>query len=234
MEIVHLAQQVARRRPVGAPRAPDAQCDDGPAGAHPAERSSSESPSSSGKRFRMARVDQLFDLGLGRHRQRLRQQPLRRRGCASRGTIDFTSGIWRGAIDSSRSPRPISTQVQHRSPAMSPHIATGHAGLLRRDDDLAQRAQDRRVERVVEVADVLVLAVGRQRVLDEIVGADAEEVALARRAGRRSSRAGRLDHDAQRDLASRAESPRAPAPRSPRRRAASRRAARRRPRSAGT
>ena len=46
-------------------------------GGHAVGRSSSLSPSSSGKRFFIVAVDQLLDLGLGRHGQRLRQQPLR-------------------------------------------------------------------------------------------------------------------------------------------------------------
>ena len=64
---------------------------------------------------------------------------VRHRRAASTRTIDFTSGICRGAIDRLRSPRPISTQVSIASPAMSPHIATGLARSLRRDHDLAQR-----------------------------------------------------------------------------------------------
>ena len=94
--------------------------------------------------------------------------------------IDFTSGICRGAIERLRRPSPRRIQASIGSPAMSPHIATGLPSLFAALDGLLERPQDGRVQRVVEVADVLVLAVGGQRVLDEVVGADAEEVALRR------------------------------------------------------
>ncbi len=82
-------------------------------------------------------------------------------------------------------------------------------------------AQDRRVQRVVEVPDVLVLAVGGQRVLDEIVGADAEEVALGRQQIGDERRARRLDHDAERHLGIVGDALASRARRRPRRRAAS-------------
>ena len=60
-------------------------------------------------------------------------------------------------------------------------------------------AQHRRVQRVVEVRDALVAAVDRERVLGEVVGADAEEVALARERVGDQRRRRHLDHDADRD-----------------------------------
>ena len=136
--------------------------------------------------------------------------------CVER-TIDFTTGICRGAIDRWRRPSPISIHASSGSPAMSPHIATGLPARSAPSTICLQRPQDRRVQRVVEVADVLVLAVGGQRVLDEVVGADAEEVALGGQQVGDQRRAGRLDHDAERHLAGRGRCPRAPARRRPRR-----------------
>jgi len=92
-------------------------------------------------------------------------------------TMDLTLGIWRGAIESARSPSPSRTQQKRGSPAMSPHIDTGLPALGRRCH-LLDQAQDRRVQRVVEVAHVFVLAVSSQGVLDQVVGADGEEIAL--------------------------------------------------------
>ncbi len=73
---------------------------------------------------------------------------------------------------------------------------------------LSDRSTDE-VQRLVEVGHVAVLPVDGQRVLDEVVGADAEEVGLLRQPVGDPRRAGRLDHDAHREAPAHRARPRA-------------------------
>ena len=105
--------------------------------------------------------------------------------------------------------------MKRGSPAISPQTLTGIARAQRRLDRELDQAQHRRVQRVVEIGDLLVAAVDRERVLDEVVGADGEEIALAGERVGGERRARHLDHHAQRrqrvgDLARRAASAAAP------------------------
>ena len=64
----------------------------------------------------------------------------------------------------------------------------------------ADQAQHSRVMWVIEAAQIVVLAVAGQRVLGQIVGADAEEIDLLRQTVAVDGGGGRLDHDADLDL----------------------------------
>ena len=86
-------------------------------------------------------------------------------------------------MDRSRSPRPSRSQVSEGSLAMSPQIEMGTPRPRRVVDHLLEEAEDGGLQRLAQMRDVDVLAIGRERVLDEVVRADAEE--------RRTSRASR-------------------------------------------
>ena len=147
----------------------------------------------------------------------------------------LASGIAVGAMLNSRSPSPTSSVSSTGSAAISPQTATGMPRAPAGADDEADSAEDRRVQRFVEPRHAIVGAIDGEGVLDQIVGADAEEIGLARRAGRpsapptapRSSRRSARPADCAR-LA------RAATRRRPRRRRRGRRAAPRGPRRTGT
>ena len=63
-----------------------------------------------------------------------------------------------------------------------------------------QQPQHGRVQRRVEIAERFVVAVGGEQVLDQVVGADREEVDRADEAGQRDRRGGHFDHRAERDV----------------------------------
>ena len=91
-------------------------------------------------------------------------------------------------------------------PRIAGHVAADRdrsAGGGGGGEDLRERAQDRRMHRLVQVGHVLVLAIGGERVLDEIVGADAEEVAFGGDVIGREHGARRLDHRSDRRAARR-------------------------------
>src|SRR6516165_10652389 len=88
----------------------------------------------------------------------------------------LTRGMLRGAIDRLRRPRPSRRAEKRGSPAISPQTLTGMP--QRRLDRELDQPQHRRMERVVEMRHLLVAAVDRQRVLDQIIGADREEIGL--------------------------------------------------------
>jgi hypothetical protein len=56
------------------------------------------------------------------------------------------------------------------------------------------------MERLVEVGHILVAAVDGEGVLDQVVGADGEEIDLVREAVGHQGRGGHLDHDAERHV----------------------------------
>ena len=62
-----------------------------------------------------------------------------------------------------------------------------------------QQADQRRVQRRVELAQRFVVAVGGEQVLDEVVGADRQEIDRADEAGQGDRRGGHFDHRAERD-----------------------------------
>ena len=80
------------------------------------------------------------------------------------------------------------------SAATSPHTATGSRG--RRLGDFGDEVQHGGVERVGERRDPGVPALGGQRVLGQVVGADADEVEVRQGRLDLAARAGHLDHDA--------------------------------------
>ena len=86
------------------------------------------------------------------------------------------------------------------SPAISPHSVT----LCRRasldGDDLREQLEDGRMQRIVEIGQLIVVAVDRERVLDQIVGADRDEVELADHARQRDRGSGHFDHRAELDV----------------------------------
>ena len=67
-------------------------------------------------------------------------------------------------------------------------------------DDLRKQFQDRRMQRIVEVGQVIVVAVDGQRVLDQIVGADRRGNRAADHAAQRDRRGRHFDHRAERDV----------------------------------
>ena len=101
-------------------------------------------------------------------------------------------------IDSSRKPRPTSRAVKRGSPATSPQMLIGMRA--RTAAALANwiSRRTRRVERIVEVGDVLVAAVDGQRVHRQVVGADGEKVADMGQGIGGQRGAGHLDHGPER------------------------------------
>jgi len=81
--------------------------------------------------------------------------------------------------------------------AISRTRRSGCDGASRLDRELHE-AQHRRVQRIVEIGDLLVGAVDRQRVLDQIVGADGKEIRFAGECVGGQRGAGHLDHRAER------------------------------------
>ena len=66
--------------------------------------------------------------------------------------------------------------MKRGSPAISPHMATGVVERAAGLDDHPDQAQDGRVGGVEQIVDRVVEAVDGQGVLDQVVGADGEEV----------------------------------------------------------
>src|SRR6185437_13518762 len=83
----------------------------------------------------------------------------------------LTRPILDGAIERSRIPRPSSSGVKRGSPAISPHRLTGM-----RARSAASTANW--MQRIIEMRHLLVAAIDGKRVLDEVVGADGEEIGL--------------------------------------------------------
>ncbi len=145
----------------------------------------------------------------------------------------FTSGMEGPFMESSVDAQPEQHERVHR---IAGHLAAHRdrdLGRARGVAHLLQHAQHREVQRPVEVGDVPVLAVDADRVLDEVVGPDGEEVALLGQPVGEHGRAGELDHDPHRHVADRRRPPPAAPPGPPRARGAPR-AAPPPPRSWGT
>ena len=112
-----------------------------------------------------------------------------------------------GCIDRLRKPRPSRSRVKCGSPAISPQTAIGTRTLSALVDRHRDELQHRGVQRVVQMRDGVVGAVHRQRVLDEVVGADRQEVELREERGDREHRRRDLDHPAHFDAPDRTECP---------------------------
>ena len=99
-----------------------------------------------------------------------------------------------------RRPSPIRTRPAADHPPCR-RTSPPRGPVARRPSTIAfKRADDRRMQRVIQVADVLVLAIGGQRVLDQIVGADAQEIGLLGQQVGDQGGAGRLDHGPERHV----------------------------------
>ncbi len=72
-------------------------------------------------------------------------------------------------------------------------------GALCAADGLRDQLQHRGVQRIVQVRHRIVGAVDRERVLDQVVGADRQEIEVAGEVFQRQRRSGHLDHAADRD-----------------------------------
>ncbi len=116
------------------------------------------------------------------------------------------TGMATGVMLNSRSPRPIeqSDQRQDRRPSRRTPRRDPTAALPR-DAPAAAAAATAGMQRLVEIGHAFVGAIDGQRVLDEIVGADGEEVGLLRQQVGGQRRRRHLDHRADRDGARLAE-----------------------------
>ena len=98
------------------------------------------------------------------------------------------SGIAAGVTLRLRSPMPNSSIVYSGLPHIWPHMLIGTFVLVGRPHRHVDQPQHRRVGRRVQAGHVLVAAVDRQRVLNQVVRADAEEIHLVARSDPSSSR----------------------------------------------
>ena len=110
-------------------------------------------------------------------------------------TVSFVSGTAAGETLSSRTPSPTSSGAATGSAASSPQTATSMP-ITGRAADLADQPQHPRVERIGQRCDRVVPALGGQRVLREVVRADAEEVDVRRDRPRLERERRHLHHDA--------------------------------------
>ena len=93
------------------------------------------------------------------------------------------------------------TQKERRIARVTRHLAADadrNASARGRLDGELDEAQHTGMQRVVEVGDLFVAAVDRQGVLDQIVGADGEEIGFARQCIGGQRRRRHLDHHPQR------------------------------------
>ena len=114
-------------------------------------------------------------------------------------TTDLTRGIESGIHRELAQPEPDENPGQHR---VGGHVAADRerdAGGDGRVDDRLEEPQHGGVQRLIEVRDVVVVAIGGESILNEIVGPEAEEGAVPGQVIRGQRGAGRLDHDAEGD-----------------------------------
>ena len=109
-----------------------------------------------------------------------------------------------GCIEKLRRPMPSRSSVNAGSPAISPHTLTSLLETIGAGDRLRDQLQHGRMPGVVEMGDGLVGAIDRERVLDEVVGADRDEVEVAQERRQHQRRRRHLDHRAELDRAVRA------------------------------
>ena len=98
-----------------------------------------------------------------------------------------------------RRPMPSSIRVSAISPAISPHTAIGIFAFAAWPMAEREQPNDGGMQRVVQVRHGLVCAVHGERVLDEVVGADRQEIELFQERAHREHGGGDLDHPAHRD-----------------------------------
>ncbi len=110
-------------------------------------------------------------------------------------------GIAPGVMLNSVRPRPINSPTSAGSDAISPHSDTGmrwrRGGAAHQPD----QPQHRRMQRLVVIGHPIVGAIDGQRVLDQIVGADGEEVDIGGEQVRGQRRRRDLDHRTDLDAA---------------------------------
>ena len=99
-----------------------------------------------------------------------------------------------GSADSSSTPSPTRTRAPAGSPASSPQTATGMPAA-RPGDHRCDRPEDGGVERVLELRERGVRAIGGQDVLRQVIRADAEELDPAGQLGGHEGGRRDLDHD---------------------------------------
>ncbi len=98
---------------------------------------------------------------------------------------------------------PQTKAQQHaREPHVTSHL-TAHGdryvGAVGAADDVRHQIEHRRMQRIVEMRHGIVGAVDRKHVLDQVVGADRQEVELAGKRGQRQRGGRDFDHTADRD-----------------------------------
>jgi hypothetical protein len=109
----------------------------------------------------------------------------------------FTSGSAGQATESAVMSRPRRRKAPRGFAAISPHTLTSMPGGPGHPGHLVDLAHHRGMERVVEVRQPRVGAVHGQRVLDQVVRPDREEVAVPRELRGVERRGGGLDEDPQ-------------------------------------
>ena len=107
-------------------------------------------------------------------------------------------GMAAGVMLNSVSPSPMSRPSSAGSDAISPHSDTGMLPARRGAAHEANQAQHGRMQRLVEVRDAIVGAIDGQAVLDQIVGADGQEVDFRREQIGGERRGRHFDHRADR------------------------------------
>ena len=78
-----------------------------------------------------------------------------------------------------RRPMPNSSTNARGWPAISPQSVTGLSGRVAGLDDVWPAPQDRRRERLAEMADLGIVAVGGHQILHQVVRADRDEIDAA-------------------------------------------------------
>ena len=95
---------------------------------------------------------------------------------------------------------PKRTRTDRGWPAISPQSGHGRPGPLAGVEDHLEHPEDRRAERLAEVGDLGIVAVGGDQVLDQVVRADRDEVGLAEDRVDADGGGGDLDHHAGLDV----------------------------------
>ena len=132
--------------------------------------------------------------------RRTRRASARRSSLRTSDRTCFATPMAPGVMLNSVSPRPTSSVSSAGSDAISPQSDTGNPLPRRRAAHHLDHPQNRRMQRLVQPRHALVGAIDGQAVLNQIVGADGEEVDLARQQIGRVRRGRNLDHDADRHV----------------------------------
>ena len=105
-------------------------------------------------------------------------------------------GMNAGLMLKLRRPMPNSSTKARGAPAISPHSVTGVSAALQAAMTLVKHAQHRRAERLAQVADLGIVAVGRHQVLHQVVRADRDEVDFLQQRVDRNGRRRHFEHEA--------------------------------------